>query len=111
MRLTIINSDERDQFLLPTTALYCIMHIQIYMATLWSHGSGGVWALLAAALFSTEEHAATQRRKPGTLQRLLVKQRQCRALVERSSHRVDRRATYTERASRLGSSTRVVALP
>ena len=41
MRLTIIKSDERDQLLLPTTALYCIMHIQIYMATLWRQGGGG----------------------------------------------------------------------
>ena len=42
MRLTIIKSDERDQLLLPTnTALYCIMHIQIYMATLWRHGAHG----------------------------------------------------------------------
>ena len=39
--LTIIRSDERDPLLLPTTALYCIKHIEIYMATLWRHGGGG----------------------------------------------------------------------
>lgn len=50
MRLTIIKSDERDQLLLPTnTALYCIMHIQIYMATLWRHGGGAAAACAAAA--------------------------------------------------------------
>ena len=52
MRLTIIKSDERDQLLLPTTALYCIMHIQIYMATLWRHGGGAAAACAAPPLAS-----------------------------------------------------------
>ena len=46
MRLTIIRSDARDQLLLPTTALYCIKHIHIYI---WLQCGATAAAAAAAA--------------------------------------------------------------